>query len=285
MWMDPLISDEDRELVERIPFNDEGFGYDIFGMNKMAVLRALTVLKPLYEDYFRVEGYGVENVPSDGPVIIASNHTGSIPIDGAMMGLKLLYGMENPRMMRAVFDNFVGAMPFVNLMFTRIGQVLGTRKNFEYLLGKGEMVGVFPEGSKGIVKPFATERYQCRKWNVGFIELHMQFKAPIVPVAVVGAEEQMPIVQENKIIGKPLGVPEVPITLNTLLAPIFGPGMMLPFPSKYRVYYGEPIEFYKEFSPTATRSPELVQELAKEVKNRVQKMIISGLEDRKGIFY
>ena len=283
--MDELTTDQDRALIDRLDLPDLGFGYDPFGLNREALLRTYTVVKPIFEQYFRVEAFGTENIPESGACIISANHTGSIPIDGAMIGMAILRNMENPRLMRAVFDKFVGAFPFVNLFFTRMGQVLGTRRNFEYLLENDEMVAVFPEGSKGIVKPFATERYQCRTWNMGFIELHLQHQAPIVPVAVVGAEEQMPIIQENKWIGKPIGVNEVPITLNMALATIFGPGVALPFPSKYRIYFGEPIEFYKEFSPQATKSPELIKELAREVQNRVQRMIVRGLQDRKGIFY
>ena len=284
MWMDPLITDADRALIESLDVHDLGFGYDVFGLNKDVLLRAFTIVKHVYESYFRVQGFGAENIPSSGPVILAANHTGSIPLDGMMIGMDLLHTMVKPRLPRAVFDNFVGAFPFVNLFFTRVGQVLGTRQNFEYLLENGEMVMVFPEGSKGIVKPF-KERYKCRKWNMGFIELSIKYNAPIVPIAVVGAEEQMPIVQENKVIGKPIGVDEVPITLNNLLVPFLGPGMALPFPSRYRIHYGEPIHFYDEFSPNVIRNPEMVKELAREVQNRVQRMIIKGLADREGIYY
>jgi len=282
--MDPLITDEIRARFDRIKINDLGFGYDPFGLNKEVMLRAYAVMQPIYEKYFRVESFGIENLPASGRCILAANHTGGIPIDGAMIGLDILNRMDSPRLMRAVVDHFVGGMPFFGLFVARVGQVIGTRRNFEYLLNENEMVTVFPEGSKGIVKPY-TERYRCRKWNIGFMELHLLHKAPLIPVAVVGAEEQMPILQENKWIGKPLSVPEVPITLNTLLSLVLGPGMALPFPTKYRIYYGEPIEFYKDFSPSTVRSPEMIRELANEVKDRVQRMIVKGLAEREGIFY
>lgn len=285
MWMDPLIEEEARERFEQIRINDLGFGYDPFGLNKEVLLRAYTLLKPIYEKYFRVESVGIENIPKEGSSILASNHTGGLPVDGMMIGLDIIAKMDPPRLMRAVIDHFVGGMPYIGLLFSRLGQVIGTRKNFEYLLENDEIVTVFPEGSKGIVKPFLTERYKCRKWNVGFIELHLQHRAPIVPVAVVGAEEQMPILQENKVIGKPIGVPEVPITLNTVLLPLLGPGSLFPYPSKYKIYYGEPIEFYKEFSPSTVRNPAMVKALAEEVKSRVQRMIVKGLEERDGVFY
>lgn len=284
--MDPLITDRHRQIVERIQVNDLGFGYDAFGLNKDVLVRAIAVLEPIFENYFRVETFGLENIPATGRTILAANHTGALPLDGAMVGLSVALRKDPPRLIRAVYDNFVGAMPFVNLLFSRMGQVLGTRENFEYLLDNDEMVVVFPEGSKGIVKPYFSEAYKCRKWNIGFIELHLKYRAPLIPVAVVGAEEQLPILQENKWIGKPMGVPEVPITVNTLLAATtMLPGLALPFPARYRIYYGEPIEFYKEFSPAAIRSPDLVRELAREVQTRVQRMIIKGLEDRPGIYY
>lgn len=284
--MDPLITDRHRQIVERIGINDLGFGYDAFGLNKDVLARALAVLEPIFDNYFRVETFGLENIPAQGRTILAANHTGSLPLDGAMIGLAVALRNDPPRLIRAVYDNFVGAMPFVNLLFSRMGQVLGTRENFEYLLDNDEMVVVFPEGSKGIVKPYLSEAYKCRKWNIGFIELHLKYRAPLIPIAVIGAEEQLPILQENKWIGKPIGVPEVPITLNTLLALATGlPGLALPFPSRYRIYFGEPIEFYKEFSPAAIRSPDLVRELAREVQTRVQRMIIKGLDERPGVYY
>lgn len=284
MWMDPLITDEDRQRFQRVHMQDLGFGYDAFGLHAETALRAYTVLKPLYRDYFRVQSFGVENVPPEGRAILVANHSGGVPIDGAMIAMDMMSRLDPPRLMRAVVDRFVANLPYVNILFSRVGQIIGIRRNFEVLLGNEELVLVFPEGTPGIVKPW-SERYQLRNFNVGFIELHLLYKAPIIPVAVIGAEEQYPILASSTSIGKPMGVTHVPIMLNIpFLTALFGPLGALPFPTRYRLHYGEPIRFYDEFSEDTIRNPIMIRTLAEEVRSRVQGLIRDGLEQRERVF-
>lgn len=283
MWMDALITEEDRDRFRKIKINDLGFGYDPFGMNIEAILRAYAVVKTFYNDYFRVESFGHHHIPNGGRAILVANHSGGIPIDGMMIAMDLLQRLEPPRLVRAVVDRFVAGLPFVNTLFSRVGQVSGVRRNFEILLENEELVMVFPEGTPGIVKPW-RKRYQLQQFNVGFLELHMTFRAPIIPVAVVGAEEQLPILAESEEIGKPLGITHVPLPLNPLLSLALGPLAMLPFPTKYKIYYGEPIRFYDQFGDDTIKNPDMIETLTHEVKQKVQQMIDDGLKQRKTIF-
>lgn len=284
MWMDPLITEDDRRRFRRVRINDLGFGYDPFGLNVESALRAYTVMKPVYHDYFRVESEGHRHIPPDGRCILVSNHSGGIPIDGSMIAMDLMTKLDPPRLMRAVVDRFVANLPFVNIFFSRVGQIVGIRRNFELLLEGEEMVLVFPEGTPGIVKPWA-QRYQLRNFNVGFMELHLVHRAPIIPVAVVGAEEQFPILTASEKLGRPLGVTHVPVTLNIpFLTALMGPLGALPFPTKYRIQFGEPIEYYKEFGEDTIRNPVMVRTLAEEVRGRVQSMIRAGLRRREAVF-
>ncbi|RMF18525.1 MAG: acyltransferase family protein [Candidatus Dadabacteria bacterium] len=283
MWIDQLITEADRERFQKIQIRDLGFGYDPFGLNVDALLRAYAIVKTFYRDYFRVTGHGTENIPGQGRAILVANHSGGLPIDGMMIGMDVLEHTDPPRLVRAVVDRFVAGLPWINTVFARVGQVIGVRRNFEVLLENEEIVLVFPEGSPGIVKPW-PKRYRLQTFNVGFLELHLQYRAPIIPVAVVGAEEQQPILATSGAIGKALGVSDVPITLNALLSLIFGPLALLPFPTKYDIYYGEPIRFYEEFAEDTVQNPEMVETLTLEVKERIQKMIDDGLERRKTVF-
>ena len=284
MWMDPLISEEDRARFRRIEIQDLGFGYDAFGLNVEAALRAYTVLKPVYKDYFRVESRGHEHIPQGGRAILVANHSGGIPLDGAMVAMDIMSRIDPPRLVRAVVDRFVANLPGVNVLFSRLGQIIGIRKNFETLLENEEMVLVFPEGTPGIVKPWA-ERYQLRNFNVGFMELHLLYKAPIIPVAVIGAEEQLPIIAASESLGRPLGVTHTPITLQLpFLATLLGPIGALPFPTKYRLVYGEPIEYFREFSEDTIRNPIMIRTLTEEVRSRVQSMLRDGVAERRRVF-
>jgi len=284
MWMDPLITEEDRARFRQVRIRDLGFGYDPFGMHVETMLRVYTVLKSVYYDYFRVQSEGHEHIPTNGPAILVANHSGALPIDGAMLAMDLLTKLDPPRLLRAVVDRFVANLPYVNVLFSRVGQIIGIRKNFEILLKNEELILVFPEGTPGIVKPW-SKRYQLQDFNVGFMELHLQYKAPLIPVAVVGAEEQMPILTASRKLGRPLGISHVPISLNVpFLAGLLGPLGALPFPSRYRILIGEPIEFYTEFSEETVRNPVMVNTLAEEVRGRIQRLINKGLREREAVF-
>ena len=275
-----LLAPEDYERFQAIKIHDLGFGYDPFGLEIESAMLAFTVAKFIYKNWFRVESRGVENVPAKGPALITPNHSGVLPFDGAMVAVDLAIQMETPRVTRAVVDNFAGFLPFVNTLFYRWGQIIGARRNFEELLRQGEMVLVFPEGHKGTGKPY-RERYKLRRFNVGFMELSLLNRTPIVPTAVIGAEEQYPLMFDLKPLARALNFPYMPVT-PLMLA--LGPAGLLPLPTKYVIYYGEPFHFYRDYPPETVKDPETIYSLVDTVQTRVQELIDQGLRKRKGVF-
>ena len=275
-----LLSREEFERVMSIPIQANEFGFDPFGLERESAILTYIPAKFFYEKWFRVESFGHENIPTQGAGIIAPNHSGVLPIDGAMIAVDIVKKLEPPRLVRMVVDYFAAYLPFINVIFSRSGQIIGHRKNFQMLLEMGELIGVFPEGHKGTGKLF-SERYQLRTFNVGFVELSLQYKAPIIPTAVVGAEEQAPMIADFKPLAKLLGFPYFPITLTF---PWFGLLGMIPFPTKYYIWYGEPIRFYEEYPPEAVDEPEVMRNLADKVQLKVQEMVNELLKKRKSIF-
>ncbi|MEW6439652.1 MAG: lysophospholipid acyltransferase family protein [bacterium] len=275
-----ILAPEDYRRLRDIEIHDLGFGYDPFGLERESALLAFALLRFLHQYWFRVESHGVENVPEEGPALITPNHSGVIPIDAAMLGVDLAMRMRRPRVMRAVVDNFAGFLPFINTIFYRCGQIVGARSNFEELLKHGEMVAVFPEGHKGTGKPY-RDRYKLKPFNVGFVELSLLYKTPIIPTAVIGAEEQYPYMLNLKPLASMLRFPYFPVTP---LVAALGPLGMLPLPTKYYIYYGEPFHFYRDHPPETVQDPEAVRQLVEAVRTRVQEMIHRGLRERRGIF-
>jgi 1-acyl-sn-glycerol-3-phosphate acyltransferase len=275
-----LMPPEEFDRVMSIEINDLGFGYDQFGMEKEMAVLSYAVARYVYLYWFRVESEGHENIPKTGSALIVPNHSGVVPVDAAMVGVDILQKAERPRIMRAVVDNFMGFLPWVNVFFNRVGQVVGARRNFQDLLSNGELCAVFPEGTRGIGKPF-NRRYNLAKFAVGFVELSLANKTPIIPTAIVGAEEQAPMIGNLKPIARLLNFPYFPITLTF---PWLGPIGLVPFPTKYHIAYGEPMEFYREYGPEVLDDPEKIRMLADKVQLVVQDMINHGLEKRTSIF-
>lgn len=260
-----------REHLERLRWSDAGHGYDRFGMSPQWVRASVASTRPLYERYFRVTSHGAENVPTEGPVIVACNHSGMLPIDGAMLWIDLLRHVDPPRVPRIVADRFVPMLPFVFTFFSRVGVVGGDRATVRRLLEDGELLVVFPEGTPGIGKRF-RDRYQLQEWRVGHAELALRHRAPVVPVAIIGAEEQWP--QIARIDGfHAFGAPYLPI-----------PATPVPLPVHYHVWYGDPIRLHEQCPVGAADDPELAEEAAATVKAAVQALIDRGLEEREGVF-
>jgi 1-acyl-sn-glycerol-3-phosphate acyltransferase len=257
------------ERAERLQFPDVGHGYDLFGMSPNFVAMGDAITNALYTRYFRVLSYGHENLPMEGPGIVAANHSGTLPFDGMMIWTDVLRHTTPPRVVRSVADYFVTSLPFVSTLFARCGVVGGTRGNVKALLDSGELLLIFPEGTPGISKPF-SQRYKLQDWRQGHVEMAIRYGAPVIPVAVVGAEEQMPRIGALPGIG---AIPEIPL-----------PATLVPLPVRYRIYYGAPIPFHEEFDPEDADDPAIVRDGALRVKAAVQSLIERGLSERKGIF-
>jgi 1-acyl-sn-glycerol-3-phosphate acyltransferase len=177
-----------------------------------------------------------------------------------------------PRAPRPVADYFVSSLPFIGTLFARAGAVGGSRGNVRRLLEQGSMIMLFPEGTVGIGKPYA-KRYELQEWRQGHCEMAIRFRAPVVPVGIVGAEEQMPQIAAIPVEGLGLPMPHIPI-----------PATPLPLPVRYHILYGEPLRFDLEFRPEDADDPAILKSAAQRVRDAVEALIHRGLRERKGVF-
>ena len=265
-WLSP---DERKRLAALQHLVEGEVSYDRFGMSPDVLRTAFPFFYALYRLYFRVQSHGHENVPTRGPAILASNHGGLLPFDAAMLIIDLLLRTDPPRLARSIVDRWAGALPWVNVFYARVGQVVGTRENFADLLGDGQLVLVFPEGVAGIRKPI-TQRNRIQSFHLGFVEEALRAGTPIVPTAVVGSDDQAPILHDFPGLAKRLGLPAMPITPTF---PWLGPLGLLPYPVRYRIVYGEPMAIHERFGPEDAQDPRLVRYLARQVHHRVQQLV------------
>lgn len=258
-----------RRLTEKyhVPGEPEPFGVDIEALKNTAVGAAI-----LYRHYFRVVSLGAHRVPH-GRVLLISNHSGQIPLDGAMISAAMFLEPEVPRLVRTMVDRRVKHIPGVSDLFRKSGQVEGTPENCSELLSRGEIVLSFPEGVRGISKPF-SQRYRLERFGKGFMRLAMLTRTPIVPVAVVGAEEQYLSLGQWTWMKERLGLPALPLLPQLLL-----PGGVMPLPTKYRIEFGEPMRFEGD-----TADVHEVSENAWVVRQAVSAMLDEGLKRRSGVF-
>lgn len=268
-WADRLLDEQTRRRVAAIGHLLEGeAGFDRFGLSVDTLRRSLPIFLALHRHYFRVRSRGADSIPA-GPVVMAANHGGLLPFDGAMIVVDLFLQTDPPRLARTILDHFAGRLPWVNVFFARVGQIVGTSENFADLLDQGQLVLVFPEGMEGIKKN-ARERYRLQRFHVGFVEQALRTRAPIVPTAVIGSDDQAPILFDLKPLARLVGLPFAPITPTF---PLLGPLGLLPYPVRYEIVYGEPMDFHERFGPEDADDPRLVHFLAKQVRSRIQQLI------------
>jgi len=245
------------------------YGVDPFGLELDFTKAAIAPVLWLYRNYFRVETHGIEQVPQ-GRVMLISNHSGQLPLDGAMIAMSLLLEAEPPRVVRAMVEKWAPTLPFVAPFFARIGQVVGTPENCRRLLAAGETIMVFPEGTRGLNKTY-DKRYRLQEFGSGFMRIAVETQTPVLPVAVIGAEEQAPALFDFKQVAKIFGFPALPIT------PTLVP---LPLPVKYRLWFGEPMRF----SGTAHDDDAELERKVSEVKRAIETLLKRGLKSRGSIF-
>ena len=249
------------------------FGYDPFGMSRDSLKIAATFARFMYRSYFRATSYGIENIPAAGRVLFVSNHSGQLPFDGVVIGAATFLEPPQPRLVRSMLEYFVPTVPFASYLFARWGQITGTPENCRRLLAAEEAVLVFPEGARGISKDFG-KRYQLAEFGKGFMRLALEMQAPIVPVAVIGAEEQAPAINV-KPLAKLFRVPAFPIVPYPPFVPI------VPLPVKYRLYFGQPMSFTGD----PDDDDEVLDEKVLQVKTTIQSMIHVGLRERAHVFW
>lgn len=247
---------------------------DAFGFTPEQLKWTLPFVAFIYEYYFRVQTVGIENIPS-GRVLLIANHSGQIPLDGVMIGTGLLLNGNPPRPLRSMVERWVPSLPYVSTLFARLGQVLGTPENCRYLLENEEAVLVFPEGARGISKTI-DKAYQLQEFGHGFMRLAMETGTPIVPIGVVGAEEQYPALWNIKTLARALSMPAFPVS-PTFFIPLIG---LLPLPVKYRIHFGTPMTFDGDPDEDET----VIGMRVLQVKDAIEELIEEGLAARKGIF-
>jgi 1-acyl-sn-glycerol-3-phosphate acyltransferase len=259
--------------TEALVIRGNEFGFDEFGMSRASLRKAVPIVRWLYRHYFRAEAHGIEHIPPTGRAIFVGNHSGQLPFDGLVIGCATFLEPPQPRLVRSMVEYFVPTVPFASYLFARWGQITGTPENCRRLLAADEAVLVFPEGARGISKPF-SKRYQLAEFGKGFMRLALEMQAPIIPVAVVGAEEQAPAVN-IKPLARLLGTPAFPVVPYPPFVPL------VPLPVKYRVYFGEPMRFTGDFDD----DDEVLDEKVGSVRNRIQSMLHLGLRERDHVFW
>jgi 1-acyl-sn-glycerol-3-phosphate acyltransferase len=232
------------------------------------------VLRLLYRKYFRVECTGVENLP-DGGALIVANHSGTVPMDALMLSMAIHDETKLRRHLRLLGADLVFRIPVLSELARKGGSTLACNPDAERLLRNGQYVGVFPEGFKGIGKPY-RDRYKLQRFGRGgFVSAALRTGAPIVPVSIVGAEEIYPIIGNVRPLARATGLPYVPLTP---LFPWFGPLGALPLPSKWLIEFGEPIPT-AEFTGDAD-DPIVIFNLADQVRETIQHTLHTLLKRR-----
>ncbi|MCS6914567.1 MAG: 1-acyl-sn-glycerol-3-phosphate acyltransferase [Myxococcales bacterium] len=267
-----------RDLALRLHCSE----VDDFGLDPAVLRRAEVVLDLLYERYFRLEATGIGHVPDHGRVLLVANRAGTLPYDSLMLAHALRREHPVGRLVRPLLDDMLIHAPFLGVLLQRLGAVRACQDNAERLLRGEHVVAVFPEGQKGSSKTY-RERYQLQRFGRGgFIKLALRTRTPILPVAIVGSEEAQPLLGKIGWLGKPLGLPHLPITPTF---PWLGLVGLLPLPSKWRIAIGEPLHFYTEHDPHAAEDQGLVGRLADRVRGRIQEMLDGLLRQRRSVLW
>ncbi|MFE2296095.1 lysophospholipid acyltransferase family protein [Streptomyces sp. NPDC059452] len=255
---------------------------DEFGYDKELTDQVLmSALRPLADKYFRVEVKGIENIPSDGGALIVANHSGTLPLDGLMLQVAVHDHHPAERHLRLLAADLVFHLPVVNELARKAGHTLACAEDAQRLLELGEIVGVMPEGFKGIGKPFG-DRYKLQRFGRGgFVSTALRAGAPIVPCSIVGAEEIYPMIGNAKTLARLLGFPYFPITPTF---PWLGPLGALPLPTKWTIQFGEPIPT-DGYPPEAAEDPMLMFNLTDQVREQIQHTLYKLLVQRRSVFF
>ncbi|GAA0374423.1 glycerol acyltransferase [Acrocarpospora corrugata] len=248
-------------------YDVDEFGYDA----ELTDTVLLELLRPIYRHWFRVETSGLEHLPADGALIVA-NHAGTLPFDGLM--LQVAVHDEAHRPVRLLAADLVYRLPVLGHLSRKTGHTLACREDADRLLRKGELVGVFPEGFKGVGKPY-SQRYRLQRFGRGgFVASAMRAGVPIVPCAIVGAEEIYPKIGDFPLLARALGLPYLPVTP---FFPWLGPLGLIPLPSKWLIEFGEPIKT----TPGDADDPMTVFNITDQIRETIQHQL-DALRDRRG---
>ncbi|PPK69403.1 lysophospholipid acyltransferase family protein [Actinokineospora auranticolor] len=253
---------------------------DRFGFDpELTEALLLPPLRALYRRWFRVRVTGAENIPAEGGALVVSNHSGTLPLDALMTAVAVRDNRD--RYLRMLGADLVFQVPLLGALARKSGQTLACNPDAEHLLRSGELVGVWPEGFKGIGKPFSA-RYKLQRFGRGgFVSAALRTGAPIVPCSIVGAEEIYPKIADLKPLARLLGLPYFPVTP---FFPLLGPLGAIPLPSKWHIHFGEPIPT-DTYEPRAEDDPMLVFTLTDQVRETIQQTLYKLLDQRTNPFF
>jgi 1-acyl-sn-glycerol-3-phosphate acyltransferase len=258
-----------------MPWAATELGPDPFGLDPDFRARAIPIFRFVFEQYWRIEVSGLEHVPAHGPALVVANHSGAVPADAFMIATAL--EIRKARCLRVLYDKFVDALPLIGEAYRRLGGVSASFPNAEQLLARGDLVGLFPEGIAGVEKR-CTERYRLRPFKTGAARLSIRTGSPVIPVAIVGAEEAYPVIARLYRAGRLVGIPWIPLTPTFPLCGIAG---ALPLPTKWSMHFGVPITP----PPMDGRSEDVrVAELTARIRTSIQSDLHALLAKRTGIF-
>ena len=264
-----------RRLTGDYTVDDFGFDED-FTENVY-----LPLLRPLYKSWFRVEVRGIENIPSSGGALVVSNHSGTVALDSLMAQVAVHDEHPAHRHLRMLGADLVFQTPFIGEVARKSGSTLAANPDAERLLASGELAGVWPEGFKGVGKPF-SERYKLQRFGRGgFVAAALRTGAPIVPCSIVGAEEIYPMIGNLKTIARLIGAPYLPVTPTFPLLGIFG---LIPLPSKWIIEFGAPVDT-ASLGPQAADDPMVVFDLTDQVRETIQQTLYALLLQRRSVFF
>jgi 1-acyl-sn-glycerol-3-phosphate acyltransferase len=254
---------------------------DEFGFDPRFTETIRPLFEFLYTVWWRVEPTGLEHVPAEGRGLVVANHSGVLPWDGLMVGLAIRHEHPARRECRMLALDMFALLPFLAPLLSQTGAVRASQDNGERLLRRDELVGVFPEGVKGVGKRFKDRYALARFGRGGFVRLALRTRAPIVPCAVVGAEEIHPMLASANWVGRPLGLPYLPITPTF---PALGPLGLVPLPSKWSIDFLDPIDTSR-YGPEDAEDPILVNRLSEQVRSTIQRAVDGRLARRRSVWF
>lgn len=272
-------AEETASLVRRRLLGE--YTTDPYGMDMELIDAVRPFLTFMYRTWWRVTAEGLDHVPGEGRALMVANHSGVLPWDGAMIATAMLEDHPQPRIVRNLHLSWFSTLPLVAPALAAFGQVQALPENAIRLLDEDQLVCVFPEGLKGVGKLFKDRYKLARFGRGGFVQMALRTGAPLIPVAVVGAEETYPMLADVRPIARLLGFPYFPLTP---LFPWFGLLGFVPLPSKWTIIFGKPIAT-AEHGPEGADDLLLVSELSDQVRGQIQAMIDRTLTARRSVFF
>lgn len=273
---DPLAYLEKRNptYCERYGADVDEFGYDIHTYARWEPL-----FRFLFEDYFKVDIRGIENIPHEGRGILVGNHSGLLPLDGAMLSIAMCNYNQSPRRVRYLVTDWFFTLPGLATWMRETGQVRATLANAQKLLANEELVGIYPEGIRGVGKPF-RDRYRVLDFHPGFVQLALETQTPLIPIATVGGDEIFPNFVNLKDIARLLGMPFFPVTLGFPWLPF--PLMFFPLPVRWLIKIHKPIDL--NYPASKAKDRRFVLGIARDIQHMIQEDLNEMLRLRKNVF-